>query len=68
MSDEYFNNLAAVECTIQEFFQQGYQPLNEDQIAVVYLFTTNQKKTKVNQLQYESSIIKEMQDSNEHGS
>jgi hypothetical protein len=37
LTDEYFNNLQACHCTIQDFYLEKYSPLNENHTAVVYL-------------------------------
>lgn len=61
LTDEYFNNLASYRDTIQNFFSQsqGYQPLNSDIQACVFLLYKNEEKTKLHPLQYESVEIKD---------
>jgi hypothetical protein len=59
LTDEYFCNLVTVQATIQEYYKSSYVPLNDDRVAVVYLFVANLKQTSMNQLQYENTVIQE---------
>ena len=45
LKDEYFNNLSAVAITIQEFYKQDYEPLNEERLAIVYLVSSSLRTT-----------------------
>ena len=58
MTDEYFNNLDTFQGTVCDFYAGSYTPLNQDNMAIVYLYKSNLQQTEINQLQYQSIIIK----------
>jgi len=59
LTDEYFNNLASYKDTIQNFFAEksGYQPLNPQCDACVFLIKKNAYREKLHFLQIESVEI-----------
>ena len=63
LTDEYFNNLSTYKDTVQNFYGEasGYQPLNENCEAAVFLLRKNPKRVGLHFLQYESV---ELQDDN----
>lgn len=63
LTDEYFNNLSTYKDTVQNFYSEasGYQPLNSNVEAAVFLLRKNPTRTGLHFLQYESV---ELQDDN----
>lgn len=58
LTDEYFNNLDTFQGTICHFYEGSYMPLNQDNLAIVYLYKSNLHQQEINKLQIESIIIK----------
>ena len=58
LTDEYFNNLDTFQGTICDFYAGSYSPLNNENLAIVYLYKSNLHQQEINQLQIQSIIIK----------
>lgn len=58
LTDEYFNNLDTFQGTICDFYAGSYSPLNERNLAIVYLYKSNLHQQQINFLQVQSIIIK----------
>lgn len=56
LTDEYFNNLSTYKDSVQNFFgeQQGYETMNRDKEACVFLLRKDQQRQGLHYLQYES--------------
>jgi hypothetical protein len=60
LTDEYFNNLAAYDQSVQSFFADpNFQPLNSDRFACVFLIRKNDRREKLHFLQLESVELKD---------
>ena len=61
ITDEYFNNLSTFKDTIQNFYEEanGYQPLNPNCEACVFLIKKNAARCHLHFLQYESVELKD---------
>ena len=58
LTDEYYNNLDTFQGTICDFYGGSYSPLNEENLAIVYLYESNQHQQEINSLQIQSIFIK----------
>lgn len=41
LTDEYFNNLDTFQGTVSDFYAGSYSPLNQENLAIVYLYKSN---------------------------
>jgi hypothetical protein len=52
LTDEFFNNLASYNDTVMSFFK-SYNPINQNNEAIVYLVSSNTKLKELHKLQME---------------